>query len=113
MRDSHVDLKITDGEWVAFCKDFQDTLDRFKVPATEQQELVIDESKENFVLRVLPYRGADETIDGVVLVFSDVTKIRRAGFTETVDSADALIGAIRRQQDFGVLPHFSGGAGGG
>ena len=34
-----MDLKITDGEWVAFCKDFQDTLDRFKVPATEQQEL--------------------------------------------------------------------------
>ena len=35
MRDSHVDLKITEGEWVAFCKDFQDTLDKFKVLATE------------------------------------------------------------------------------
>ena len=32
MRDLHVDLKITEGEWVAFCKDFQDTLDKFKLP---------------------------------------------------------------------------------
>ena len=39
-------------------------------------------------------------------VVSDMTKIRRAGFTETVDSADALVSAIRRQQDLGVLPRF-------
>ncbi|TNC15907.1 SDR family oxidoreductase [Methylobacterium terricola] len=35
---------------------------------------------------------------------SDMAKIRRAGFTETVDSADALIAAIRRLQAAGVLP---------
>src|ERR1700722_10257847 len=51
MRDSHVDLKITEGEWVAFCKDFQDTLDKFKVPATEQQELfaIVQSTKEDIV----------------------------------------------------------------
>ena len=51
MRDSHVDLKITVGEWVAFCKDFQDTLDRFKVPAAEQQELfaIVQSTKADIV----------------------------------------------------------------
>jgi len=51
MRDSHVDLKITDGEWGAFCKDFQDTLDKFKVPATEQQELfaIVQSTKADIV----------------------------------------------------------------
>jgi nucleoside-diphosphate-sugar epimerase len=37
-------------------------------------------------------------------VVSDMGKIRRAGFNETVDSADALIEAIRRQQAAGILP---------
>src|SRR5271163_3724291 len=51
MRDSHLDLKITDGAWVAFCKDFQDTLDKFQVPATEQQELfaIVQSTKEDIV----------------------------------------------------------------
>ena len=51
MRDSHVDLKVTEGEWVAFCKDFQDTLDRFKVPAAEQQELfaIVQSTKADIV----------------------------------------------------------------
>ena len=52
MRDSHVDLKITEGEWVAFCKDFQDTLDRFKVPAARnKQELfaIVQSTKADIV----------------------------------------------------------------
>jgi hemoglobin len=51
MRDSHADLKITEGEWVAFCKDFQDTLDKFKVPAAEQQELfaIVQSTKADIV----------------------------------------------------------------
>ena len=50
-RSPHVDLKITEGEWVAFCKDFQDTLDRFKVPAAEQQELfaIVQSTKADIV----------------------------------------------------------------
>ncbi|HTJ88921.1 MAG TPA: hypothetical protein VL356_01910 [Acidocella sp.] len=37
-------------------------------------------------------------------VVSDMTKIRLAGFSETVDSAEALIAAIRRQQRDGTIP---------
>jgi len=39
MRDSHQDLLITAAEWEAFLDDFQQTLDRFGVPQTEQAEL--------------------------------------------------------------------------
>ena len=51
MHDSHVDLKITDGEWVAFCNDFQNTLDKFEVPAAEQQELfaIVESTKADIV----------------------------------------------------------------
>jgi hemoglobin len=39
MADSHRHLNITPQEWEAFMDDFQQTLDKFKVPATEQAEL--------------------------------------------------------------------------
>ena len=39
MRDSHHHLNITPKEWDAFRDDFQQTLDKFKVPAAEQAEL--------------------------------------------------------------------------
>ena len=39
MVDSHRDLAITPEEWQAFLDDFQQTLDKFKVPAAEQAEL--------------------------------------------------------------------------
>lgn len=39
MADSHKDLGITAQEWDAFLDDFQQTLDRFKVPSAEQAEL--------------------------------------------------------------------------
>ncbi len=39
MPDSHRHLNITPKEWEAFMDDFQQTLDKFKVPATEQAEL--------------------------------------------------------------------------
>ncbi|MHB1206932.1 MAG: chemotaxis protein CheB [Rhodospirillaceae bacterium] len=42
-----------------------------------EQELAVENGQESYVLRALPYRGVDETIDGVILVFSDVTKIRQ------------------------------------
>jgi nucleoside-diphosphate-sugar epimerase len=37
-------------------------------------------------------------------VVSDMTKIRLAGFSETVDTVEALVGAIRRQQADGTIP---------
>jgi hemoglobin len=39
MRDSHQHLNITPKEWDAFMDDFQQTLDKFSVPAAEQSEL--------------------------------------------------------------------------
>src|SRR5207244_12358537 len=39
MVDSHRDLNITSKEWEAFMNDFQQTLDKFRVPAAEQTEL--------------------------------------------------------------------------
>ncbi len=39
MMDSHRHLNITPKEWLAFMDDFQHTLDKFKVPAQEQDEL--------------------------------------------------------------------------
>ena len=39
MRDAHQHLKITAAEWDAFLNDFQQTLDKFGVPETEQNEL--------------------------------------------------------------------------
>ena len=39
MRESHQHLKITAKEWEAFLDDFQQTLDKFDVPRTEQNEL--------------------------------------------------------------------------
>jgi len=39
MADSHRDMNITPKEWDAFMDDFQQTLDKFSVPAAEQAEL--------------------------------------------------------------------------
>jgi hemoglobin len=39
MRESHDHLNITPKEWDAFMDDFQQTLDKFSVPAAEQAEL--------------------------------------------------------------------------
>jgi hemoglobin len=39
MAESHKDLRITSKEWDSFLDDFQQTLDKFKVPAEEQVEL--------------------------------------------------------------------------
>jgi hemoglobin len=39
MFDSHAHLRITSQEWEAFLDDFQQTLNKFAVPADEQAEL--------------------------------------------------------------------------
>jgi hemoglobin len=39
MKDSHKHLNITEKEWDAMAADFKVTLDKFKVPAKEQNEL--------------------------------------------------------------------------
>ena len=39
MKESHEKLNISEKEWGVMAKMFQKTLDKFKVPASEQQEL--------------------------------------------------------------------------
>lgn len=43
-----------------------------------EHEFNVEATQESYVVRVLPYRGVDESIDGIVIVFADVTKIRQA-----------------------------------
>jgi hypothetical protein len=52
MFESHKDLKITGGEWDAFMDDFQQTLDKFGVPAQEQGELktIVDSTRADIVV---------------------------------------------------------------
>jgi len=40
MKTSHAHLNITEKQWDAMVADFRKTLDAFKVPAAEQNELV-------------------------------------------------------------------------
>src|SRR5437773_7843561 len=52
MLDSHAHLKITSKEWEAFLDDFQQTLDRFAVPAEEQAELkaIVNSTRSDIVI---------------------------------------------------------------
>jgi two-component system CheB/CheR fusion protein len=56
-----------------------DTLARkvLETDAPLEEELSIDGGSESYVLRVLPYRDGQKAVDGVILVFSDVTNIRQ------------------------------------
>jgi hemoglobin len=51
MAESHKDLK-TSEEWEAFLGDFQQTLDKFKVPAGEQAELkaIVNSTRSDIVV---------------------------------------------------------------
>jgi len=52
MAESHSHLKITSKEWEAFLDDFQQTLDKFKVPAEEQAELkeIVNSTRSDIVV---------------------------------------------------------------
>jgi len=52
MAESHRDLKITSEEWKAFLDDFQQALDKFKVPAEEQAELkaIVNSTRSDIVV---------------------------------------------------------------
>jgi hemoglobin len=53
MKEAHMQLNISQGEWEAMLADFKVTLDKFNVPAKEQQELVtiVDSTKPDIVVR--------------------------------------------------------------
>ena len=52
MEETHRNLKITSKEWEAFLDDFQQTLDKFKVPSAEQAELkaIVDSTRSDIVV---------------------------------------------------------------
>lgn len=52
MKESHQQLNITEGQWQAMVADFRKTLDKFKVPAKEQGELItiVDSTKTDIVM---------------------------------------------------------------
>ena len=51
MRESHQHLKITEGEWAAFSKDFDDAMAKFNVPEAEWKELsaIVQSTKGDIV----------------------------------------------------------------
>jgi hemoglobin len=51
MLEAHRHLKITESEWAAFCKDFDDTMAKFKVPEAEHKELfaIVESTKGDIV----------------------------------------------------------------
>jgi hemoglobin len=51
MRESHQDLKITESEFAAFCKDFDDTMAKFNVPKSEHKQLfaIVQSTKGDIV----------------------------------------------------------------
>jgi hemoglobin len=56
MSELHKQLKITSGEWDAFMDDFQQTLNKFTVPAQEQAELkaIVDSTRADIVVESQP-----------------------------------------------------------
>jgi hemoglobin len=52
MADSHSHLKITSKEWDVFLDDFQQTLEKFEVPAEEQAELkaIVNSTRSDIVV---------------------------------------------------------------
>ncbi len=56
MKESHAGFHITEREWDAMVADFKGTLDKFKVPAAEQQELItiVGSTKPDIVVGAAP-----------------------------------------------------------
>jgi hemoglobin len=63
MADSHTHLKITGEEWEAFLDDFQQTLEKFAVPAQEQAELkaIVNSTRSDIVIDSGPEAATDST----------------------------------------------------
>lgn len=53
MKESHAKLNINEAQWDAMVADFRKTLDKFKVPPTEQQELItiVGTTKKDIVVQ--------------------------------------------------------------
>jgi len=58
MKESHAGFHITQKEWDALLVDFRASLDKFKVPAAEQKELVeiVESTKPDIVMGAAPVK---------------------------------------------------------
>lgn len=56
MKESHKHLNITEKEWETMVADFRKSLDKFKVPAAEQEELIkiVGSTKPDIVMTPAP-----------------------------------------------------------
>jgi len=56
MKESHAQLYINEPQWQAMVADFRRTLDKFKVPAREQEELItiVGSTKKDIVIGSKP-----------------------------------------------------------
>lgn len=56
MKESHARFRITEKEWDAMVADFKASLDKFKVPADERQELfaIVGSTKPDIVVGATP-----------------------------------------------------------
>jgi hemoglobin len=65
MADSHKHLKITSQEWEAFLDDFQQTLDKFAVPAEEQAEpqAIVNSTRSDIVVESALGGGREHITD--------------------------------------------------
>jgi hemoglobin len=61
MKESHAGFNITEKEWDAMVADFKATLEKFKVPAAEQQELIaiVATTKPDIVVGAAPVAAQD------------------------------------------------------
>jgi hemoglobin len=52
MKEAHAHLHITEAEWQAMVAEFKKSLDKFKVPAPEQKELIaiVESTKKDIVV---------------------------------------------------------------
>lgn len=53
MKDAHAHLNISEKEWSVMATEFKKSLDKYKVPTTEQQELfdIVGKTKADIVVR--------------------------------------------------------------
>ena len=53
MKESHAHLNISEAEWTVMASEFKKSLDKYKVPATEQKELfdIVGTTKGDIVVR--------------------------------------------------------------
>jgi hemoglobin len=53
MKEAHAHLNISEKEWGIMAAEFKRSLDKFKVPAAEQKELIaiVEKTKDDIVVR--------------------------------------------------------------